>query len=438
MQPGQVISDRYLLEEKLGGGGMGEVWKALDQRLQRRVAMKLMAPQFVDDPEFLVRFLREAQSIARISHPNVVSILDFGESDDKPFLVMEHVPGRPLSAATGAPMDPDKAKAIIAQAADAAGAAHAEGIVHRDIKPANILITDEGRAKLVDFGIASVENVERITATGTTIGSPHYISPEQASGETATPRSDVYALGVVLFELLTGTRPFEGDSIAAVATAHVEQQPTKPSTLVDGLDPQLENVVLKCLEKTPQDRFADGTELAQALSGDADARTMLIAAPTPASTQVLPVDDAIPYERDPFAAEQGDSPWRAALIGLVIGLVLLALAVGAFALLTGAEETNQPSPPSEEEDPGGQTEPVEETSAPPEETDTADEPVEQPTEEETQEEPTDEATEDETDDTDEETDDETVEGDVEVEGRGPDGKGPPGQLKKDKDKDKGE
>ena len=177
---GDIVQKRYRLEERLGKGGMGEVWRAHDQWLERPVAIKVIAPQFVDDPEFLVRFLREAQSIARISHPNVVSILDFGEDDERPFLVMEYVPGRPLSEMTGVPMEPDRATAIMVQAAAGAGAAHAQGIVHRDIKPANILITGDGRAKLVDFGIASAEGVERLTMTGTTIGSPHYISPEQA------------------------------------------------------------------------------------------------------------------------------------------------------------------------------------------------------------------------------------------------------------------
>ena len=225
MKPGDLIQERYLLEERLGKGGMGEVWRAKDSRLNRVVGIKVMTPELTEEPEFLVRFLREAQSIARINHPNVVAVLDFGESHENPFLVMEYVPGSPLSQSTGQPMDPDRAKLVVAQAADAAGAAHAQGVVHRDIKPANILISDDNRVKLVDFGIASLENVDQITQTGTTIGSPHYISPEQATGEKASPRSDVYALGIVLFELLTGQRPFEGDNVAAVAMAQVDEAP---------------------------------------------------------------------------------------------------------------------------------------------------------------------------------------------------------------------
>ena len=429
MNPGQVIQDRYLLEEKLGGGGMGEVWKALDQRLQRTVAIKLMAPQFVEDPEFLVRFLREAQSIARISHPSVVSVLDFGESDETPFLVMEHVPGKPLSETTGTPMDPDKARDIIAQAAGAAGAAHAQGIVHRDIKPANIVINDEGRVKLVDFGIASLENMERITQTGTTIGSPHYISPEQASGHTATPRSDVYSLGVVLFELLTGSRPFEGNSVAAVATAQVEQDPPKPSTMVSGLDPWLERVVLKCLQKKPDDRFSDGGALSEELTGGPDASTMLLAPPPPPpeATQVLPVDDALPYEEPPFEEDTGsDSPWRAALVGLLVGLLLLAAAVGIYVFVIRDDQPAESSPTTEETNDVEQA-PPEETTVPPEDTD-VDEPIEEQTTEEPTEGVTDEPTDEDT--SDEPQDDETVEGDLEVEpgenGQGPEGQGPPG------------
>jgi eukaryotic-like serine/threonine-protein kinase len=427
MNAGDLIQDRYRLEERLGKGGMGQVWKAHDQRLERLVAIKLIAPQFADEPEFLVRFLREAQSIARISHPNVVAVLDFGEADDKPFLVMEYVPGEPLSGLTGEPMDQKKASAVIAQAADAAGAAHVEGIVHRDIKPANIVLADDGRAKLVDFGIASIENVDRITASGTTIGSPHYISPEQATGESATSHSDVYALGVVLFELLTGTRPFEGDSVALVAMAHVDDAPPYPSEFIGGLDQKLENIVLKCLEKEPRDRYADGRELAEALGIGPQARAVVVPAAAAAAAAVPVVeqeaeeepvvaqeaeeepvvaevaeeepvvaevaeeepvvaqeaeeepvvaqeadeepvavepdewetvaretvaaaavgetlvfthgepdagaDDAIPYEADDWHDEDSDSVWKAALLGLVIGLVILALGIGAYAML---------------------------------------------------------------------------------------------------------
>ena len=440
MEKGLVIQGRYLLEERLGKGGMGQVWRAVDQRLQRTVAIKLIAPQFAEEPEFLVRFLREAQSIARINHPNVVGVLDFGEADEKPFLVMEYVPGKTLGGVTGEQMAPEKAVNIIAQAAHAAGAAHAEGIVHRDIKPANIIVTDDGRAKLVDFGIASHENVDRITATGTTIGSPHYISPEQASGGNATPRSDVYALGIVLFELLTGRRPFEGEQVAAIAIAHVEEAPPAPSQFVAGLDPELEKTVLRCLAKDPDHRFSDGTDLANALTPESDARTMVVPAAAGAaaagSTMTLPADDAVEYENPPVDDDR-DSPWKAALLGLLLGLVVLALAVGAYAVLSDEPDDVAERPErdrTEQRDPTPATgAPPEEpaTSAPPEDPATSAPPEEEPPPEEPppEEEPP-------PDEEPEEDDDETVEGGVEVDpdegsnGQGPDGEGPPGQEKK--------
>src|SRR5688572_763357 len=251
MNAGDSIQARYELTELLGRGGMAEVWLAQDSHLGRRVAIKFLAPQLSVDPEFLVRFFSEAQAVARISHPNVVTVLDFGEYEDAPYLVMEHVPGGPLTDKVGEPHEPDWAFEVLADAARAAGAAHHHGIVHRDIKPGNILLGDDGQAKLADFGIASSGLSERLTATGAAIGSPHYISPEQASGRDATPASDVYGLGIVLYELLTGVRPFEGDNITAIAIAHVEQEPAPPSTHVPELDPAIDALVLRCLAKDP-------------------------------------------------------------------------------------------------------------------------------------------------------------------------------------------
>jgi eukaryotic-like serine/threonine-protein kinase len=441
MKQGDLVQDRYLLEERLGKGGMGQVWRAHDQRLDRTVGIKVMAPELTEQPEFLVRFLREAQSIARISHPNVVSVLDFGESEDIPFLVMEYVPGRPLSELTGAPMDPDRARAIVAQAADASGAAHVQGVIHRDLKPANILLTDDGRVKLVDFGIASLKNVDRITQTGTTIGSPHYISPEQATGDKASPRSDVYALGAVLFELLTGERPFEGESVAAVAMAHVDEAARPPSELVPGLDPQLDAIVLKALAKNPNERYADGRELSQALSPDTNARTAVVPAAVAADvggkTLVMAPDRTVlPYDSD----DDNESPWRAALIGLLIGFVILAIALAAYALLSGDDTPSSSGAP--DGDGGNTNQPAQESTT---ESAPVEEPVEEPVddtgesepippESDTEGSPPAEEDEDDSDEEEEPSDEETVEGDVDVEGgQGPDGEGPPGQIKKEEE-----
>lgn len=265
MDAGELIQSRYELTEPLGRGGMAEVWLAQDSHLGRPVAIKFLAPQLSADPEFLVRFFSEAQAVARISHPNVVRVLDFGEYEEAPYLVMEHVGGGPLTDKVGEPHEPDWAFEVMADVARAAGVAHAHGVVHRDIKPGNILLDVDGRAKLADFGIASSGISERLTATGAAIGSPHYISPEQAQGRDATPASDVYALGIVLYELLTGVRPFEADNITAIAIAHVEQEPAAPSIHVPELDPAIDSLVLRCLDKDPSARFEDGAEMAAAL-----------------------------------------------------------------------------------------------------------------------------------------------------------------------------
>lgn len=270
MNAGDVIQDRYHLLSRLGSGGMAEVWSATDERLERTVAVKFLAPQLSADPEFLVRFFSEAQAVARISHPNVVQVLDFGEHSGAPYLVMEHVAGGPLTDRTGEPWSVEQASDLIAKAASGAGAAHALGIVHRDIKPGNVLLTEDGSAKLADFGIAASARSERLTTTGAAIGSPHYVSPERASGRDATPASDVYSLGILFYELLTGRRPFEGDNITAIAIAHVEQDPVPPSALVPEIGPVTDALVLRCLAKDPGERFADGNELAAALEQSED------------------------------------------------------------------------------------------------------------------------------------------------------------------------
>jgi serine/threonine-protein kinase len=271
MRENDLIQDRYRLQHPIGKGGMAEVWRARDERLQRPVAVKFLAAQFHDDPEFLVRFLSEAQSVARLHHSNVVDVLDFGDFEDRPYLVMEYVAGGSLAGVAGEPMLPERAMEIVAEAARGAGAAHAMGLVHRDIKPGNILLTDDGRAKLADFGIASSENSEKMTATGQAIGSPHYISPEQASGVGCAPPSDVYSLGVVLYELLTGRPPFDADNVTAIAIAHVDRAPIPPGELVADLDPALEELVLRCLAKDPAARFDDGSALAAALDNPREA-----------------------------------------------------------------------------------------------------------------------------------------------------------------------
>ena len=341
MQSGDLIHGRYRLDAMLGSGGMAEVWRATDERLLRSVAMKFPAPNLAEDPEFLVRFFSEAQQVARLSHPNVVEVLDFGELEGRSFLVMEHVPGGSLADAT-TPMDADEARELIRQAALGAGAAHAEGIVHRDIKPANILIDEQGNAKLADFGIAAHAVSEKLTATGAAIGSPHYISPEQASGGTATARSDVYALGVVLYELLTGVRPIDADNLAAIAIAQVEREPQPPSAHVD-VDPELESIVMRCLAKDPDVRYEDGTALARAL--ERPRATVATAA------VVAPLMEEDTQEVAPPPEPAMSKGWILAGVGLVAVLAVIAIALmasrspdAANARARGAAKSQSPSP----------------------------------------------------------------------------------------------
>lgn len=320
MNPRDLIQERYRLESLLGTGGMAEVWCAVDERLDRKVAIKFLDARFADEPEFLVRFFTEAQSVARISHANVVPVLDFGETEGRPYLVMEYVTGGSLADLTGKPMHPERAVHLVTQAARGAGAAHALGLVHRDIKPANVLITEDDHAKLADFGISISAVQEKLTATGTAIGSPHYVSPEHASGAKTTAASDVYSLGVVLYELLTGRRPFEANNATALAIAHVEEEPQPPSTHIPDLDPDIEDIVMACLAKDPASRFANGSELAETLEGHA-AVPVPVAAPPTETTGELVVET-------PVARNS-----KRVLVGsiLVLGF-LAALAFGVFAL----------------------------------------------------------------------------------------------------------
>ena len=267
---------RYRLDSRIATGGMGEVWRATDTVLDRPVAVKLLKQEHADDPVFRTRFETEAQHAAGLHHPGVAQVFDFGSGEPDggeqhaPFLVMEYVDGRPLSAMLrpGQPMEPSAAAHLVAATADALGAAHAQGIVHRDVKPGNILVTDDRQVKITDFGIARAADSVALTRTGEVLGTPQYISPEQAEGRPATPASDVYALGAVAYECLVGQRPFQADSPVATAIAHLRQPvPELPSTVPPGLA----SVVRRALAKAPEDRYADGAECAAAVREAADA-----------------------------------------------------------------------------------------------------------------------------------------------------------------------
>jgi serine/threonine protein kinase len=252
-----LVAQRYRLEDSLGRGGMGEVWRGTDEVLGRQVAVKLLHP-FLAGETAADRFRMEAKAESLVHDPHVIEVLDFGTDEHGLFLVMELVEGRSVAeelAEHGA-MDPDRAADIVAQAAAGLGAAHRQGVIHRDIKPGNLLLTADGTVKVADFGIARLASdpAAALTLTGEIIGTSHYLAPERALGRPAGPEADVYSLGCVLYQLVTGDPPFQADAPAAVAYQHVDTEPVPPGELRPGLTDAFEEFLLTMLAKDPADR----------------------------------------------------------------------------------------------------------------------------------------------------------------------------------------
>ena len=263
MEIGQIIKERYEITQLLGEGGMSYVYKAIDKQLQRTVAIKTLKPNYVEQEKFVERFKREAQTAANLNHPNIVQIFDWGIGDE-PFFVMEYIEGNTLTSiiANKKIVSMNDILFIGAQVASGLQAAHSQGLVHRDIKPGNIMITPQGKVKVTDFGIVSLQNEESdITKTGSILGTASYISPEQAQGKPVSKESDLYSLGTVLYELITGRPPFEGDTPIATATKHITDKPEKLSTFRGNIPKGVENAVLKLLHKYPKDRFKNAEDL---------------------------------------------------------------------------------------------------------------------------------------------------------------------------------
>jgi eukaryotic-like serine/threonine-protein kinase len=261
---GTVLAGRYRLTERIASGGMGEVWRAADETLDREVAVKVLRPDAADDSGFAERFRAEARHMGALTHPNIGTVHDFGEDGGTAYLVMEFLEGEPLSTIIRdtAPMDPQLASDILFQVASALQSAHDAGVIHRDVKPANIVVDPDGYAKLTDFGISRALSEAPLTQTGEVLGTPHYLSPEQAQGQPAGPLSDVYALAVVGYEMITGERPFAGDSMVTTALAHVS---TPAPPLPDDVPEPLRTVVMASLAKDPNQRPQSAEEFAQAL-----------------------------------------------------------------------------------------------------------------------------------------------------------------------------
>jgi eukaryotic-like serine/threonine-protein kinase len=375
----RTLNNRYRLDELVGEGGMAIVYRGYDLVLNRDVAVKLLRDQYGSDENFLARFDREAQSAARLSHPNVVNVYDVGEDDGVRYIVMENIDGPNLKELIKrqGPFTVEGATFVIRQIANGLDYAHARDLVHRDIKPQNILVDNNGNVKVVDFGIAKGISDSNLTEAGTGMGTVHYVSPEQARGEQATPASDVYATGVVLYEMLTKTIPFDADSPVGVAMQHVSAVPPPPTQFNPNLPPEIDDFINIALAKDPADRFSSAGELASAL--EALARGEGVAAP--GATRMMAGGAAAaaagtmarPTRKRPggrnrgpnnragnFRDDVGCVTWligSAILIGL-IGLVVLAFRLGDFGLFEPSagedlaqtvatptvEETPTPSP----------------------------------------------------------------------------------------------
>lgn len=264
----KLLAGRYELIEKIGEGGMAVVYKGKDRLLNRYVAVKILRPEFIKDAQFIENFKRESQAAAGLQHPNIVSVYDVGKEGNIHFIVMELIDGRPLSdiISERAPLDYKQAIEITRQVASALSLAHRNNIIHRDVKPHNIMITRDGIAKLADFGIAkAVSDSTLVTETSRVIGSVHYFSPEQARGSYVDERSDIYSLGIVLYEMLTGQVPFDGDNPVQVALMHINDDIVPPSKLVPGIPPALEKLVMKATDKFQSNRYKNADELLEDL-----------------------------------------------------------------------------------------------------------------------------------------------------------------------------
>ena len=282
--PGTRLGGRYDVVRPLGWGGMAEVYLTVDRQLGREVAVKVIRERFAEDERFVMRFRREARAAASLSHPNVVAVHDVGVHQGSPFIVMEHVPGRTLAELLReqGPFPPESVAEIGEAAARALTVAHDAGIVHRDVKPGNVMVTADGRVKVLDFGIARALRWTPLTDTPAVQGTAEYMAPEYVKGDGADPRSDIYSLGVVLYELLAGRPPFTGDSPLQVAYKHLEEAPAPPDAVRPGLPANLTAVVMRCLAKHPGDRYRRAEELAADLGR--------IQAGRPAATAPIPRD----------------------------------------------------------------------------------------------------------------------------------------------------
>lgn len=345
----KLLAGRYELIEKIGEGGMAVVYKARCRLLNRYVAIKILRPEFTKDAQFVENFKRESQAAAGLQHPNIVSVYDVGKEGNIHFIVMELIDGRPLSDVIQerAPMDYKASIEIIKQVASALSLAHRNHIIHRDVKPHNIMITKDGMAKLADFGIAkAVSDSTLATETSRVIGSVHYFSPEQARGAYVDERSDIYSLGIVLYEMLTGQVPFDGDNPVQVALMHINDEITPPSQLVPGIPPALEKLVMKATDKYQSNRYKSADEFLEDLD-NIEFVTKMVGNSVFAASDVeefqemnrrKEVEDVLPKSKEkakvkskPVKADKEKSNKKKIIIASVVGVaVVIAATVGVL------------------------------------------------------------------------------------------------------------
>jgi beta-lactam-binding protein with PASTA domain/predicted Ser/Thr protein kinase len=329
--PGDTLVDgRYRVISRVGSGGMADVYCAQDTQLGRNVALKLLHRRFAEDREFVERFRREASSAAGLQHPNVVAVYDRGEWDGTSYIAMEYLDGRTLKQVINedAPLDPVRAIDLALQVLRAARFAHKRGVIHRDLKPHNVIVDAEDRAKVTDFGIARA-GASDMTQTGSIMGTAQYLSPEQAQGLPVTPQSDLYSIGICLYEMLAGRLPFDGESAVTIALKQVNEAPVPPSAFNGAVTPELEEIVLRALAKDPAHRFAHDDAFILALESCRASLTDGAPAPGGETAAFVPVGPVDPV--DPLLAEDRRAR-RRWWIALAILLVLLATAAAGYAL----------------------------------------------------------------------------------------------------------
>src|SRR5579864_207070 len=284
--PGQILAERYRIVALAGRGGMGEVFRAEDMKLGQIVAMKFLPERLAQDAAALERFHAEVRNARQVSHPNVCRVFDIGESDGSLFLTMEYVDGEDLASVVRriGRLSPDKATEIARQICAGLAAAHERGVIHRDLKPANVMLDEAGKVRVTDFGLAAI--AANISGAEVRAGTPAYMAPEQLAGKEVTPKSDIYSLGLVLYEILTGKRAFEAATLPELIKLREQGTITNPPTLVRDLDPLIERVILRCLEKDPAQRPASALQVAAALPGGDPLAAALAAGETPSPEMV--------------------------------------------------------------------------------------------------------------------------------------------------------